>query len=413
MDLKNELGNMVEAGVIDAPTAARIESYLASRRPSSQTTFTVFGILGGLIVGLGVILLIAHNWDDFSRGVRTAFAFLPLFIGQGLAAFAFFKRSGDAAWAEGSALFLSCGIGAVISLVSQVYNIPGDLNSFLSTWMLLILPLAYLMRSSTASIFYIVGITVYGANLGYWSADKIPWQYWLLLGAIVPYYIQILRTRPESRLTRIHNWLVPLSVIAMLGSFASDHEVIMFAGYIAFFGIMVHGGHLIANPYAARSFGAIGSLGTIALLLAASFDEIWKDVDQLPASAIWSSEAAVSIALTAIGIYLSAKNRGGFHYAGIAIAAFPVIFLIGCLTPLAYAAVNLLVLYIGLGYIRAGLKTQHLVMLNYGLLAIGALVLCRFFDSDVSFVLRGISFILVGAGFIGTNLYLLKKRRHE
>ncbi len=412
MDLRNELTHLVEAGIIDRETAVRIETYLQARRPTSQTQFTVFGILGGLIIGLGVILLIAHNWDEFSRGMRTAFAFLPMLAGQALTAFAFWRRKTDASWAEGSSLFLCCGVGAVISLISQVYNIPGDLSAFLFTWMLLILPIVYIMRSSSVSIFYLAGITLFGAGKGYFQNPELPWQYWLMLAAVVPHYLSILRHSPASKFTRIHNWLLPLSVLVMLGTFAKDHGVIMYAAYISFFGLLVHGGSLAGNGYAARTFGAIGSLGTVAMLLAASFDTIWKDVDKLPVAALMSREALVALALTAAGIYLSYKNRSGFHYAGIAIVAFPVIFLIGCATPMAYAGVNLLVLYIGLGYIRAGLRTQHLILLNYGLLAIGALVLCRFFDSDVSFVLRGISFIIVGAGFIVANLYLLKKRRH-
>ena len=198
----------------------------------------------------------------------------------------------------------------------------------------------------------------------------------------------------------------------MLGTFSHQHGVVLYAAYIAFFGILVHGGYLIRNEFAGRTFGAIGSLGTIALLLAASFDTIWVDVDKLPTHALWSREALVSLLLTGIGIRLSLKNRQGWHYSGIAIIAFPVIFILGIATPMAVIAVNALVLYIGLAYIRAGLRSEHLILLNYGLFAIGALVLCRFFDSDVSFILRGISFIIVGAGFIGANLYLIKRRKN-
>ena len=44
-------------------------------------------------------------------------------------------------------------------------------------------------------------------------------------------------------------------------------------------------------------------------------------------------------------------------------------------------------------------------------LILSALVLCRFFDSDLGFVLRGVVFIALGAGFLFTNFALLRRKR--
>jgi len=73
--------------------------------------------------------------------------------------------------------------------------------------------------------------------------------------------------------------------------------------------------------------------------------------------------------------------------------------------------INLFVFVIGMLTIKDGAKQDHLGILNSGLLIITALVICRFFDSDLSFVIRGILFISVGAGFFATNYWLLKKRK--
>ena len=45
---------------------------------------------------------------------------------------------------------------------------------------------------------------------------------------------------------------------------------------------------------------------------------------------------------------------------------------------------------------------------HYGIVA--ALAICRFFDSDLSFVARGVGFIIVGLGFLIANLLLFKRR---
>jgi hypothetical protein len=44
------------------------------------------------------------------------------------------------------------------------------------------------------------------------------------------------------------------------------------------------------------------------------------------------------------------------------------------------------------------------------MLVIAALALARFFDSDFEFVVRGIAFIVIGVGFLVTNLIVFKRR---
>ena len=130
--------------------------------------FIVFGIFGAILVGLGIILLVAHNWDDLSRTTKSFFAFLPLVVGQILCGFVLIKKTDSVAWRESATAFLFFSVGACISLITQIYNIPGNLSSFLLTWMLLCLPLVYLMRSSITSLLYLTGITYYAVETSYW-----------------------------------------------------------------------------------------------------------------------------------------------------------------------------------------------------------------------------------------------------
>jgi hypothetical protein len=57
------------------------------------------------------------------------------------------------------------------------------------------------------------------------------------------------------------------------------------------------------------------------------------------------------------------------------------------------------------------MKTDHLGKLNYGLVIITFLVIFRVFDTNLSFALRGLLFLIVGVGFYITNFQLLKKRK--
>ena len=61
-------------------------------------------------------------------------------------------------------------------------------------------------------------------------------------------------------------------------------------------------------------------------------------------------------------------------------------------------------------FFGAGVYVQQLARANFGLLLLVALAFSRFFDSELSFVTRGLGFIVVGAGFLVANILLFKRR---
>ena len=50
-------------------------------------------------------------------------------------------------------------------------------------------------------------------------------------------------------------------------------------------------------------------------------------------------------------------------------------------------------------------------MANQGAALIAALILLRFFDSDLSYIVRGVGFIVTGAGFVAATLWLRRRVR--
>lgn len=424
MSIQKDLPELIKVGLISQDTADRIREYYDSRNGSSTNRlFIVFGIIGAILIGLGVILILAHNWDEFSRSVKTILAFLPLFIGQALCVFSLIKRQDSLAWRESSAAFLFFAIGASISLISQIYNIPGSLSSFLLTWMLLSLPVIYIMRSSILSLLYLVGITYYACESGYWTyPSSESYLYWLLLILALPHYYFLYRDKPASNFMIFHNWIVPLSVIITLGTVASSTEEFMFIAYISLFGLFYMIGE--TNFFSQQKtfnngFGILGSLGTMVLLLTLSFDWFWESLrkhyigfDKIIASPEFYAALIVTL-LAAVLLYFTQKNKSLVNIKPLAVAfiLFIIAFIIGMTSSVAVLIINIVVFVIGILTIREGVNKDHLGILNYGLLIITALVICRFFDTDLSFVFRGILFMSVGAGFFAMNYYMLKTRK--
>ena len=417
--IQRDIEELVEEHVISKDTALEIESYyLSKQHHSSNRLFTVFAVLGSALIGLGLILILAHNWDDFSRTIKTVFAFTPLIIGQIMVGYSILKNK-STTWKEASGVFLFFAVGASIALVSQIYNIPGDLSSYLLTWILLCLPLIYLLKSSALVLLQIVFITSYACRLGYFSGNKTPWLYLILFASLLPYYYKLLKQRKSHNITSILNWLMPLSAVIVIGAFVRGDGDFGLLIYVILFGLLYNIGKIpFFNNQKLRRNGylILGSLGTVCMLLFASFNLVWED---LFVNELNFNSQAFYVALTlfcfaiALLIYSYSKkwirDFNLFQYAFIFFILFFIISLVN--TGIPVILINLLVLILGIIVIKIGADTCHFGVLNYGLLIITALIICRFFDTDMSFVLRGLLFVCVGAGFFLTNYIMLKKQK--
>ena len=424
MKLRKDLSDLLTAGIINQETAEKIENYyLAKAGPPQSKLIIVFGILGSLLVGLGIVLILAHNWDQLSRTMKTVFAFLPMVLGQAICGYALFKQKSSTVWCEGGSTFLVMGIGACIALIGQIYNIPGNLASFLFTWALLTLPIIYVMRSSVASLLYLIGITWFACENGYWGSNtEESYVYWGLLLLALPHYYFLFKHKSESNFFTFHNWFIPLSVIIALGTVATEIEELMFVAYMSLFGLL----YLIGNTQVLRDlkirnngYLVLGSLGTVVLLLILSFDWFWTDLRSKDFSEeLWMSSpefiasAILTIAALALLIYQK-KNQSLFSIkpAEFVFLLFIGIFFIGLTSLYVTLFINLILFGIGILTIREGARLNHFGILNYGLLIVTSLVIARFFDTDLSFVLRGLLFVAVGLGFFFANYKMAKKKR--
>jgi len=419
--LIKELPELVENNVISQDVANSISAYYKTVDDSKPNRlFTVFGVLGATLVGLGIILILAHNWDNFPRTVKTVWAFLPLIIGQIFVGYSILKNKSDT-WKEASGVFLFFAVGASIALVSQIYNIPGNLSSFLLTWILLCAPLIYLLKSKAVAILHIVFATYYVFEAGYSYGSKTPWYYLLLLAILIPFYIKLLKNHSKSNITSILNWLLPLSITASLGAFVGRNgEAYGFLMYVILFGIFYNVGKIpyFQNQKLRRNgFLIIGSLGTIIALLFATFKWFWSEIIDSLAADNQTLIITIVLAIVAVGVLgysHSKKWVKEFNLFRYIFLIFSILFFIGMTNILVPTIiVNLLILALGLIAIKIGADRFHFGILNYGLIIVTALVICRFFDTNMTFVIRGLLFVIVGVGFFLTNYIMLKKQKSK
>lgn len=416
------------AGIIDDDTVARINTYYQNKENTlSNRQLLIFGILGSVLVGLGIILIIAHNWDNLSRPTKAIFAFIPIAIGHIVCAYALLKHKDNATWKESGSIFLFFAIGSAMALISQIYHLPGDLGDFVFTWMILSLPLIYLLKSSGTSLLYIIGITFYACETGYWSYNsQVPWLYWVLFAAAIPHYIMLSgNNRHLSNFAYLHHWIIPLSLVITLGTMAGSADELMFIAYMTLLSFLfLAGKHLLSHPKNDffNSYQVIGSAGILILLLFFSFQGNWKFIEhfQIGFNEMLLSNAFWIIILFSLAIMATllrqTKKMGWMEYeynfTGYALFIFIPAFFLATYDPLnAVILVNLFLFFQGVLIVRQGTIANHLGILNYGLIIISALIACRFFDVKITFIMRGMLFLIVGVCFFILNYRIIQRRK--
>ncbi|GAA4272784.1 DUF2157 domain-containing protein [Aquimarina gracilis] len=415
-----ELKTLVRDKVISPELADKIEQYYATKdigKPNKL--FMIFGVFGALLVGSGIILMLAHNWDDFSRVTKTILAFAPLLIGQFFTGFSILKKK-SATWKEASGTFLFFSVGACIALISQIYNIPGDLGAYLLTWTALCFPLMYLLRSHAVALLVVLFSTYYAVEVGLWNYrnSQTPWMYLIFFFGVLPHYFFLLKKKISSNTVAIFNWVLPASIVIALGAFVGKNGDLGFVKYITLFGLLYNIGRLsifeklrtLKNGYL-----IIGSMGTAVSLMIFTFRWIWdehSDILDYNAQGLYTALFLLVAAITALGYIFGKNGIKGINLFQVAFMIFWFVFFsFSSLEVVAVILMNMLVFALGISAIKIGADKFNFGILNYGLLIISILIVCRFFDTGMSFVLRGILFVLVGAGFFVTNYVMLKKQQ--
>ncbi len=214
--LRSQLPELVASGVISSENARAIDGYYEHDQPRVNFAFVILAALGSALVAAGIILLIAHNWDDLSRATRTGVAFLPLLIAQALVVFTLMRRNESRPWREATAIFDVAAVATAISLISQTYQVQGTFSDFMRTWLLLSIVIVYLLRTSLGAIAYVIGCALWlFARWGTASSAGNPMLFWFLLTLVIPYVAIRFRSDCDSRETT--TLVITVALAAMFG----------------------------------------------------------------------------------------------------------------------------------------------------------------------------------------------------
>jgi uncharacterized membrane protein len=435
--LMKELESWLAEGVVSPEQAETLRQRYAARESTGLPWgLILFGGLGAVVLGLGVILLFAFNWHDMGKLAKLSVVFGALLLAHG-AGFWLRRREAWLPFAEAMHLLGTMMFGAGIWLVAQIYHISSHYPNGFLVWAIGALLLAWILPSISHGLLAAVLLAIWGCCEGFGFNQPQPLAPLLaLLGC------GWLAWRERSPVLLIFSSIA----VVITTQVAMPGELLESFWYSSLFGL---GLLLLALaplartsgkfPAAATVFRWLGLLLFLAMLYLFSFHDLTQDVIKngddwegglLP---LIAALAAPLLGLFAAGLALrtAARQRELASPETVLSLWLPALWLFSLLIVGGYAAAgaysedqpdllglivatiaNLLFLTMVLRMMWRGVTATRAGLAIAGALAFGLLVFGRYFDLFKSDVSRGLMFIVVGLVLflVALRYYQLKKR---
>lgn len=434
--LEKELPSWVKEGLVTSQSASALLSRYAGEKSAQRSSGMAFSLLGFVLVGLGIISLLAYNWDVLGHLERT---FLAVGLLVGSQAFAFWVkryRSDDKALLEGSGVFWFLMMGASLAIIGQTYHLGGTVGDFMSAWLLLSFALPWVLPSSGAAFLSIIVWTVV------WISNRNDFTTlidmhtdsfispWVLLGIalswIAYYGVQLQKAKP-SNATLLLSWAIAicLFLVFLVEVVIATHEIRYVQNAIVslslFFAIYYMAGKLYLSHGEKtwqRPYERIGKLGALVLLLFHISPKAWEVMadrsfmEPSHISGLSIMLGGVFIALCVITMRTYKRIPSEALVMGTPLIIFLYVLLQNEATTSHYTAmlfINTSVLLGASWMIVCGAKEPKIGLINQGMILIALTIWIHFMDANFDLVAKGVAFIVTGVLFLVVNA-LVRRR---
>jgi len=360
--LENYFARWQAAGLLDAGQVERLRAYEAGRQdtPRRRWPTLVALVAGGLMLGAGVMLFVAAQWDAISPATRFG---LVLFMVGGFHAVAILATGRFDALAVTFRALATAAFGAGIFLAAQIFNLQ-------SHW-----PSAFLLWSL-------------GAGLA-WVLFR-EWTQAAFLAVLVPI------------------WLLGEWSVAAAG-YSGNVVMVGAAGMVLLSLAYLWAGRPEAPSHARGVLELLGAIALIpsvgALMASHASPAAWRGQPELPLALIAAGGAAAFLLPLLLGVAL----RGTDAWP---LLLYAVWVLVGLTIPsdmelLAYLWCGIA----ALGLMAVGVRTERRLDINLGILSFGLTVLSFYSSSVMDRLGRSASLIVGGVLLLVGGRVLDRARR--
>jgi len=413
--LDEETKHWVEEGIIDDLQANSIRQCYP-QQDSKSWGMILLSSFGAIMIGLGVILLFAYNWDEMSRFSKMAVILTVLVLTH---LFAYQMRiKGKQGLSESLFVLATMLFGAGIWLVAQVYHLDEHYPNAILLWGGGALALAWALPSLPQAIMAIALLLIWHLLEVFDFEFALHHAWVILLFGIVP-LIWRLRSPLLARLSST-------SLLITLGLVSATVDEHLFASTLLLIAtgmiFLAHWGEKQSGSFQksiTREFAKPAYVVFVGTLFLLSFNEISEDVMQVrfKETAVYFYFYGALLFSQGMLIWLVFNRIINPMIIGAELMVILVIYpsLTGeYLSLFLYKEAlifNLILLVQSIWMIIEGSKKADGRKMLWGSLILSALALARYSDMFDSLISRAIVFLVVGAGlFIAGNVYNKNKQ---
>ncbi len=151
------MSEWISQGFITKAQKEKIENFETKRSKKSRLNWVLYGflILGGVVLGIGFISIIAANWEYIPASIKLVTDFLIIVI-LALIIFKADEKKKDILFDAVSIIFIML-ILASIGLISQIYHTGGHPYQALLFWLIIILPISILGKKGFMPHLWVAG----------------------------------------------------------------------------------------------------------------------------------------------------------------------------------------------------------------------------------------------------------------
>ena len=159
-----EIERWTKEEIVTRDQAARLRALYPDTAPRVSWGLIVFSGLGAIVVGLGVILLLAYNWSEIPKFGKLALIFGSTAAAHAVGLWLRWRAAERSEIGEAFSLLGTMLFGAGIWLVAQVYNIDEHFPNGFLIWGLGALALAWALDSVPQAILATMTLTIWGCS---------------------------------------------------------------------------------------------------------------------------------------------------------------------------------------------------------------------------------------------------------
>ncbi|HCC07640.1 MAG TPA: hypothetical protein DEP72_05715 [Clostridiales bacterium] len=416
----DNLKELVENQLLETEQAEKIKAYYQNKKANSNIAIIILSVIGVILIGLGIILVVSYNWYQIPKFVKLGIGLTVLVAAQCVFFLNIYKKKTSLLAVEGSSVFLTLMIAAVIALIGQVYNLPGTFEEFLFMWLLLILPIPYIYGSSITSIIYLIGTSIWmyapGVRLFEFS-DKSNIIMYLIM---VPFALKFISNNKYILREKFIEITLFLTIAINLIMFSySQNNILNPLVMINSILVVILFISSVVKKLNLNLTQMLVKITIIIELIILAFDKYYHYIDISKVNIykdVFTNFISVFIFLIALGVFYYCMKKK--DYENLLYVIVPVAFTFtGYIfdgkysADLTYYFINIYLMFIAINFILRSTHINSLRMLNAGLLITIILVFKWFLSGEFGILQRAAGLIISGVILIVLNMTMIKRKK--